>query len=145
MEKRYKKVSYLYGKAEFFLYAPMDIEVISERKDVNNKTDRLTYKEDGEEHNFDTSHPYEIVRDFTPNDKNMLVSDYKGKIIVAYTDHLTYSPNIKHEKVKVLVEKRGSYTMLECLHCGAKSPIALNSMYLNGNEELEVCKNDFGK
>lgn len=145
MEKRYKKVSYLYGKIEFFLYTPMDIEVINEKLDSNGKLLNLSYLKDDVEHNFDIRHPYEIVKSFTPNHKNVLVSEYNDKIITAYSDSGGRFPDIKHEAVRVLVEKRGNYTMLECFHCGKQSPLAINSMYINGDEDLEGCKNKFGK
>jgi hypothetical protein len=143
MERRYKKVSYLYGKAQFFLYTPMDIEVIKEKKDYNHKLIHLTYIEDGDEWNYDLNHPYKIVKTFTTNEKNMLVSDYKGIDVTAYHYIGGGWSDIKHDKVRVLVEKRGSYTMLQCQHCGKTSPIAINSMYLNGDETLELCRNDY--
>ncbi len=108
LERRYKKVSYLYGKPHFFLYTPMDIEVVKERTNSNGKVKALTYIENGKEHDFEDSFPYEIVKSFIPSDKKMLVSDYKGKTVVAYTDHHGYFPDIKHELATVLVEKRGN-------------------------------------
>jgi len=146
METRYKKVRYLYGKDKFFLYTPMLIEVVDEKKDSNHNLISLTYIEQGgQEWTWSQSYPYEIVKSFTPSDTKMLVSDYRGKTITAYHFIGGGFPDVKHESVNVLVEKRGSYTMLQCNHCGKQSPIAINSMYVNGDVELETCKNDYNE
>lgn len=138
MRTYYKKVSYLYGKAEFFLYTPMEIEVISETVQ-NGFLTKLSY-ESAESTLTKTwnlyNHIMVIVKDFKPDANNMLESDYKPRFISA-TDEIKQF----HAKCEVLVEKRGSYTMVKCCGCGQESPLAINSFYMidETNDELTNC------
>jgi len=138
MKTYFQKISYLYGKVEFSLYTPMEIEVIDETVQ-NGVLIKLSYLS-AESSLTKTWNLYndrmKIVKDFKPDTNNMLVSDYKYRFISA-TDEIKQF----HAKCEVLVDKRGSYTMVKCCGCGQESPLAINSFYMidETNDELTDC------
>lgn len=122
------KTTYLYGEHEFNLFTP--VEVI-DKVYVNNKL--IKYKiidGNGEEVNKLIG---DVYMKFTPDAKNMLASDYKGKYISVITDHKFHGLSHYHRKAVILTEKRGKYTMARCTTCGQESPLALNSFILAGS------------
>jgi len=139
----YIKRNYCYDKDTFSLYEPIEVpndavfvkgykENIVEIRASDNKT--VLFK-----HSL-------FAKSFTPNDKNILLSEYikKPKIVEAITDHMFIGRQVMlHRRCEVLTEKRGSFTMLKCLDCGQESPLALNSFILTSgikDERYFNCK-----
>jgi hypothetical protein len=138
MKTYYQKLSYLYNKAEFFLYTPMEIEPIEEtvRDGVLIKLSYLS-PESSLTKIWDLyKDRMEIVKNFKSDANNMLVSDYKPRYISTFDEIKLF-----HEKCEVLINKRGSYTMVKCCGCGQESPLAINSFYMidETNDQLTNC------
>lgn len=127
---RYIKKSYLYDDFQFFLYEPIELDIVSEKYKTNGEAEEIKYTEDGEEKIFKHNRYYSIVKAFTPTPKCILRSEYEKKpIYVSCVERILSCKGVdkRHLKCEVLSDKRGAYTMLKCDCCGDESPIALNS------------------
>ena len=130
----FKKVSYLYGKDEFFLYTPLNIIITESNKDRDGNFTSLDYIDlsDNSNHSWNERYPFNIVENFVKDDNNLLISDYKPRFVSAMHGS-SHKFMIHHERCEVLIDKNRSYTILRCKECGQESPIAINSFSIIGS------------
>ena len=134
-------MSYLYGKDEFFLYEPIELDIVQEKYNNKGIATEIIYTLAGENYSYPThSKSYTIVKTFKPDNKNRLLDDYIPVFVPCIEDSSSQYPKTLHLKCRVLTDKHMSYTRLQCECCGETSLIAINSWKIAAGDNLEEQK-----
>ena len=137
----YRKIGYLYGENEFFLYEPIELDIVQEKYDDKGKATEITYTLTGKNYLYPIhSKSYTIVKTFKPDNKNRLVDDYIPIFVSCIEDCSPQYPKTLHLKCKVLTDKQMSYTRLQCECCGEIKLIAINSWKIATEDDLKEQK-----
>lgn len=142
MEKiRYKKINYLDGKYKFFLYVPIQLDITHEEYNQNGEAKKIMYISAGDIYSYPVcGNSYTVVKDFVPDEKNKFLTDYQDVFVACINDNASYYPKTLHTKCRVLTEKHGGYTQLQCESCGEISLIAINSWKIATEKDLKQNK-----
>jgi hypothetical protein len=142
MEKTgYKKTGYLYGDYEFFLYAPIKLDIFHEEYDKQGEATKIMHGLAGNICSYPVrTSSYTIVESFIPDGKNRLLADYRGVFVPCINDNAPYYPKTLHSKCSVLTDKHGGYTQLQCECCGQTGLIAINSWRIATESDLKQSK-----
>lgn len=135
MKTLYFKTQYLYGKDAFFLYEPFEVSDEHTIKADHNGVIHTVLFEGGQVTNTVLNRG--IVKSFKPDANNLLMSDYVPRFVSAHTDWVFDGKMHFHNKCEVLLQKRGSYTMLKCCDCKQESPLAINSFFLSNGFDAD--------
>ena len=137
----YKKTSYLHGENEFFLYEPIELDIVQEKYDKEEKAIEIIYSLAGKNYSYPTrSNSYTIVRTFKADNKNRLLADYTPIYVPCIEDCSPQYPTTLHPKCRVLTDKPMTYTRLQCECCGEISLIAINSWKIATGNDLKEQK-----
>lgn len=125
----YRKSSYLYDELEFHLYLPLSIEIVEQQWNRDGTAKKVEFLNDSGEREKLFINPHNVwVKSFEPSSKHMLESEYIPVMVRCRDAVSSCYPRVLHEQCEVLLQKRGGYTQVRCLHCGRVSPLAINSL-----------------
>lgn len=132
----YQVREYLHDELQFFLYEPVELDIVSE--EWNGKyAKKIKHRLPDMSEEWLVINGYNVyVKDFTSSNKHMLVSDYKPVIVTCISALPQCYLSELHERCEVLVEQRGLYVMVRCLNCGKESPLAINSLRIYNSDEV---------
>lgn len=130
----YREQHHYVGELDIYIYTPIEVDVVEEEW-RGNYLHRLKHQEDDGSFSWITQSNYlTYVKGFKPDDRHVLISEYTPIIVPCITDVWRHQPSTLHERCEVLPNKRGGYTIVQCLDCGEEHALAMN--------HLLVCKPD---